>query len=95
MKKLRDFTGERAFEVVSNLMGHIVDILRVEQNRNIDKVTRFEMMQKFLTNSPESMRCIFAILTESDVDEFNPSAADIMKYTVDLISDDDFISLFC
>lgn len=95
MKKLKDFTGDKAFEVVSNLMGHIVDILRVEENRNIEKATRFEMIQTFLSNSPESMRCVFAILSEADVDEFKPSAADIIKYSVELISDDDFISLFC
>lgn len=94
MKKLSEFTGDKAFEVVSELMGPIVDILRVEENRNMERTTRFDMFKTFLANSPDAMRRIFAILCETEEKEFSPTAADIMRYTMLLISDDDFISLF-
>ena len=94
MKKLSEFTEDKAFAVIADLMEPIVEILKVPENREIQGKTRFSMFAGFLKNSPDAMRKIFAILSEEDPETFRCSAAQIARYTMQLISDDDFISLF-
>ena len=104
--KLADLKGERAIEVIADLIAPIANIASDQENLQLFKVkkqdgeTDREMAVRDLTEKipvllKSHKRDILAILSAvngSDPDEL--SLLDIFQGTADLINDQDFVSLF-
>lgn len=95
MKKLSDFKDERAVAVVAQLLEPIVAIVTNPDNIKFkDEKNGFKMFSKFLENSPKAMMQIFAVLSESDGENYHCDGVEVTKNLMTLVSDRRLIELF-
>lgn len=94
MKRLKDFTGDEAFAVVNKLLTPCFTVVTNETVSSLKKkgCTLLDYIRCAITEEPESMKEIIAILSECT--DYAPNAAELYTDVLDLISDEDMIELF-
>lgn len=104
--KLGDFKGERAIEVIADLIEPITNIAEDQSNLQLFRAERLEgesdhemAVRDFKKKIPALLRShksdILTILSViNDIDANELSLMDIIKGTTELVSDKDFMSLF-
>ena len=104
--KLSEFKGERAIEVIADLIEPIANIaadqknlqLFVNEKREGETDAEFgvrevkEKIPKLLKTHKKDIITILSVLNEKDANDFN--MIDIIKGTTDLINDEEFKRLF-
>lgn len=94
MKKLSEFRDEQGAIVVAKLLKPIFAILQNASNANSRSGTAIDFVTAMLSNSPKDVLEIFAILNETEPDEYHTNAAMILGDVVTLASDDELMALF-
>lgn len=95
MKKLSDFKGEKGIEVAADVLEVCLDILANKKNmEQKNKKNPIKMFSSFMKNSPESMKKIFAILSEIDPAEYDCDGAEAMTNMLLLANDPVLLGLF-
>ena len=95
MKKLSDFKDEKGIEVASSVLAVIMDILTDERNLAMRGETNaIKMFTTFMANSPDKMRRIFAILSETDEKKYHCNGAEAMANMLLLANDPIIVGLF-
>jgi len=95
MKLLSEFKNEDGVIVVAKLLSPISRIvLKMRDKGEKPEGTAIDFLSKVLSESPKDVIEIFAILSETPVDEYECNAASLLMDTVKLASDKEFMSLF-
>lgn len=95
MKRLSEFEGEQGVIIVAKLMKPLYNVVaKIKDIKEPEKMSPIELITTMLENSPKDVKEIFAILSETPVDEYECNAATIMVDTLKLASDEQFMSLF-
>lgn len=94
MKKLSDFKDEQGAVVVAKLLPPIFDIIQNAANKEAKGKSPIDFVSDILANTPSATMKIFAILSETEPDEYHTNAAEILKNVVTLATDDDMMALF-
>ena len=95
MKKLSDFRDGKGIEVAANVLAVIMDILSDQKNMAMrHEQNPVKMFTAFMSNSPDKMREIFAILSEVDVSEYHCDGAEALTNMLILANDPVLVSLF-
>lgn len=94
MKKLSEFKNEDGVRVIAKLLQPISRILMAMQGEKLEGRTALEVIPLMLEKSPKDVVEIFAILSETPVDEYECNGASIMANTLKLASDKEFMELF-
>lgn len=96
MKKLSDFTGDKGFQIAADVFVVAIEMLRDERNQQQkDEKSPVKMISAFLRNTPDKMRELFAILSETDPKEYQCDGAEALTNVMMLASDPIFLGLFC
>lgn len=95
MKQLSEFKNEEGVIIVAKLLGPISRIvLKMKDAGKKPKGSAVEFLSQVLEDSPKDIMEIFAILSETPVDEYKCNAASLLMDTIKLASDKEFMSLF-
>lgn len=95
MKQLSEFQNEEGVIVVAKLLQPIARIVStMREAGKKPKGKPVEFLSQVLSDSPKDIIEIFAILSETPVEEYKCSAATLLMDTVKLASDKEFMSLF-
>lgn len=95
MKKLSDFKDGKGIEIASRVLAVIMDILSDQRNMaQKGESNPVKMFSAFMENSPEKMKDIFAILSETDPKEYHCNGAEALTNMLLLANDPVIISLF-
>lgn len=93
MKRLSEFENEQGVIVVAKLLQPIARIVA-----NASKIDReksaIEFVGSMLENNPRDTMEIFAILSETPVEEYHCNGASLLGDTVKLASDKELMALF-
>lgn len=93
MKKLSEFENEQGVIVVAKLLQPIARIVAKAANLDRNK-SAIEFVSSMLAESPKDTMEIFAILSETPVEEYRCNAASILADSVKLASDKELMELF-
>ena len=95
MKQLSEFKNEDGVVVVAKLMNPIYNMVSVLRGKGLKpEGTPIEFLSKALSECPKHVMEIFAILSETPVEEYECNGASLLMDTVKLASDKEFMSLF-
>ena len=95
MKKLSDFKDEQAIGVVADLLPPIMGVLTNRENMKLkDETNAFRMFSGFFRNSAKEMMEIFAILSETPIEEYHCDGVDVVNNILTLSSDERLVQLF-
>lgn len=95
MKKLSDFRDSKGIETAAKILAVIMDMLSDQRNMNQKNQTNpVKMFSAFMENSPDKMKEIFAILSETDVADYHCNGAEALTNMLLLANDPVIISLF-
>lgn len=94
MKKLSEFEGDAAIDVVADLLPYIGEIAKNPKNKQANKKSIADFAGSLLKNNKEAVKGILAVLNETSVDEYKITAASIIIDTLTMLSDDALLSLF-
>lgn len=95
MKKLSDFKDGKGIEIAAKVLAVIMDILSDQRNlAQRSENNAVKMFSAFMENSPEKMKDIFAILSETDPAEYHCDGAQALTNMLLLANDPVIISLF-
>lgn len=94
MKKLSDFKGDEAFEVVAELLGPITTIATDKDELTKGKKSRVEIAKAIFTEHKEDVKMIISILSETPVDDLDINAASLFKDFLIILSDPELMSFF-
>lgn len=93
MKQLSEFRNEQGVVVVAKLLSPISRIiLKMKDARPTG--TPIEFVTELLEASPKDIMEIFAILSETPVEEYECNGASLLADTIKLASDKEFMNLF-
>lgn len=94
MKKLSEFEGDAAIELVANLLPYIEEIAQNPENSNAKGKSMAFFAATILRNNKESVKAILAALNETPVDEYKITAASIFVDTFTMLNDEALLGLF-
>lgn len=95
MKQLSEFKNEEGVKVVAKLLSPISNIVRkMKEIGYKPSGTPIDFLSKCLEASTKDVMEIFAILSETPVEEYQCNGASLLKDTVKLASDKEFMELF-
>jgi len=95
MKQLSEFKNEEGVIVVAKLLGPISRIvLKMKEEERTPEGNAIEFLTSVLSDSPKDIMEIFAILSETPVEEYECNAASLLMDTIKLAADKEFMSLF-
>ena len=95
MKRLSEFKNEDGVIVVAKLLQPIFRIVQaMKDEKRPDNMTAMDFVAAMLAKSPKDVVEIFAILSETPVEEYNCSGASILADTIALVSDRELMELF-
>jgi len=93
--RLSDFKGEKALDVMVDLMEPIIEIMTDDKVKTPYQAgLRLEAIKKALKGHKKAVLTILALLADKDVEEYEPSMVEIMAGLAELFNDPDVISLF-
>ena len=93
MKRLSEFENEQGVVVVAKLLQPIARIVAKAASMDRDK-SAIEFVSMMLEESPKDTMEIFAILSETPVEEYRCNGASILADAVKLASDKELMELF-
>ena len=93
MKRLSEFENEQGVIVVAKLLHPIARIVANAANIDREK-SAIEFVSSMLENSPKETMEIFAILSETPVEEYRCNGASLLADAVKLASDKELMALF-
>ena len=95
MKQLSEFKNEQGVIVVAQLLNPISRIvLKMKDAGEKPAKNRVEFLSQALAESPKDIMEIFAILSETPVEKYECNAASLLKDTIKLAADNEFMELF-
>lgn len=94
MKKIKDFEGDAAFEVVAEILPHASEIVRNQENREASRKSAVDFISSAMKNNRENIKAIIAIKSEIPADEYFPNGSEIMHHSIELLQDGDLLELF-
>ena len=95
MKRLSEFKNEEGVRVIAKLLQPVFRIgQKVKDIPRPVGMTAIELVSIWLENCPEDVIEIFAILSETPVEEYECNGASIMANTLKLASDTELMELF-
>ena len=95
MKKLSEFKDVEAVTVVAKLMAPVMEIITNKENKKLkDAKNAFEMFSGFFANSPDKMIEVFAILSETPVEEYHCNGVEVAQNIMTLVTDESLLQLF-
>lgn len=95
MKQLSEFKNEEGVVVVAKLLSPISRIvLKLKDAGKKPMGSAVEFLSQVLEESPKDIMEIFAILSETPVEQYECNAASLLMDTVKLAADKEFMSLF-
>lgn len=95
MKKLSEFKNEEGVIIISKLLQPVFRIIqKVHDMERPDGMTAMDFVSMMLEASPKDVIEIFAILSETPVDEYECNGASIMANAIILASDKELMELF-
>lgn len=93
--RLSDYKGEKAIEVIADLIVPCTEILSdPEIRKSFESDTRMILVKKILKLHGKSILEIMAILDGEDVETYSPSLVEIPKKLLKILNDPDVASLF-
>lgn len=95
MKQLSEFKNEEGVVVVAKLLNPISRIvLKMKDAGKKPKGSAVEFLSQVLADSPKDIIEIFAILSETPVENYECNAASLLMDTIKLAADKEFMELF-
>lgn len=95
MKKLSEFKNEEGVRVIARLLQPIFRIVqKVKDIPRPEGMTAMELVSIWLEKCPADIIEIFAILSETPVEEYECNGASIMANALKLASDTELMELF-
>ena len=95
MKKLSEFKNEEGVIVIAKLLQPIARIVQaIKDEPRPDGMNAMAFVSTMLAKSPKDVMEIFAILSETPVEEYECNGASIMADTLTLASDKELMELF-
>lgn len=95
MKQLSEFKNEEGVKVVAKLLNPISRIVMSMRDKGKKPSgAPIEFLSSLLEDNPKDIIEIFAILSETPVDQYECSAASLLMDTVKLAADKEFMGLF-
>lgn len=93
MKRLSDFKDEQGVIVIAKLLQPLTRILQ-NASKLRDKENPLALISSMLEVCPRDTMEIFAILSETPIDDYHCNGASLLADTITLASDPEFVSLF-
>lgn len=94
MKKIKDFEGDAAFDVVAEILPHASEIVRNQENREAMQKSPVDFISSTMKNNRENLKAIIAIKSEIPANEYSPNGSEIMHDSIELLQDGDLLELF-
>lgn len=95
MKQLSEFKNEEGVIVVAKLLSPISRIvMKLRDKKDKPSGAPIEFLSKMLEENPKDIMEIFAILSETPVEEYECNGASLLMDTVKLAADKEFMGLF-
>ena len=95
MKQLSEFKNEQGVVIVAKLLNPITRIvMKMKDEGKKPSGSPIEFLTSMLEESPKDIMEIFAILSETPVEEYECNAASLLMDAVKLAADKEFIGLF-
>ena len=94
MKRLSEFKDSEGVKIVAKLL---VPIGNIAKNKNVAKKadgTVLEFASALLENNADDVLDLFAILNETDKNEYHTNAAELLVNTMTMLSDPALMALF-
>lgn len=93
--KLSEIKGERALEVIADLIDPIKEIMDDDRFKaTIDSGSKLDVVKFLLKEHKHQMLVVLALLNNEDPSTYEPSLLSLPMMVMDLISDPDVMSLF-
>ena len=98
--KLSDFKDERAIDVLADILEPAAEIVanpanaEVAASANDGFVGKLKFAKAMLKNSRNAVMDILAILNDTPRSEYHCNAATVIKDLVDILSDEELLSVF-
>lgn len=95
MKQLSEYKDTEGIVKASQILSIIMTILSNDKNMAMKNETNpFVMFSTFMENSPEEMKRIFAILSDTDPKEYHCDGAEALQNMLVLANDSIIVQLF-
>ena len=92
--KLSEFHGEKALEVIADIIEPVTMIVNDSEVRKASTVTFAKAVSVALKKYTKDVLYVMAILDDADPKEYNPSLVQIPKQLMEMYNDEDLRSLF-
>lgn len=92
--KLSEFHGEKALEVIADIIEPITAIVNDSEVREASTVTFAKAVSVALKKYTKDVLYVMAVLDDTDPKEYNPSLVEIPKKLMEMYNDEDLRSLF-
>lgn len=98
-KKLSEFKGDKAFEVIDQLLDPIAQIAQDEEFKKARKnkgASIKTLAHKLIKDHKDEIVTILAVISEQEFDDLRKSISpvDILNGTIAIFSDEDMLNLF-
>lgn len=95
MQKLREIKGEKALDVLADLLEPVCDISTdSELVSELQSGSKVKGVQLMLKNHKKAVLTIFAILNEEDPATYEPNLIELPKTLLEAFNDPELVSLF-
>lgn len=94
MKRLSEFTGDAAFDVVADLFPYLAEIARNPESRAASTKSNLEFAAALLKHNKAAIKGILARLNEVPVEEYTCTAVSLINDALTLVTDPDLMALF-
>ncbi len=93
--KLTEFKGEKAIEVIGELLEPISTIAEDEKFKEVRKVgNRAEIVQFIFKKHAKEIHHILAIMNDVDVKDYNPTLVEMFNEVNEAMNDEELLKLF-
>lgn len=93
--RLSEIQGEKAFDVLAELMSPLEDLSKDKTLRNmIGNVSGFELAKYLLKEHKKEVIEVMAILNEKSIEEFEYNVLTLPKMLIEIITDPVLLELF-
>lgn len=93
--KLSEVKGEKALDILADLLEPVLEISADEELvSELQSGSRVKGIQLMLKNHKKSVITMLALLNEEDVNTYEPNLLTLPKTLLELVSDEEVMSLF-
>lgn len=95
MQKLREIKGEKALDVLADLLDPICEIVTDEEvTSELQQGSKVRGVSLMLRNHKKSVLTIFAILDDKDPETYEPNLIELPQMLLEAFNDPELLSLF-